>query len=107
MEPWGQEPWNLGTLKPWTPRTLEPWNPGTGILELRIFWKLGTLEHGSRGTLEHPEVIQLQGKKVTSYFGIDLAIFDAFWLFLEIVLPQPLELDVAGLVSLFSHAAGI
>ena len=94
-------------MKPWTPRTLEPWNPGTGILELRIFWKLGTLEHGSRGTLEHPEVIQLQGKKVTSYFGIDLAIFDAFWLFLEIVLPQPLELDVAGLVSLFSHAAGI
>ena len=31
--------------------------------------------------MENPEIIQVQGKKVAYYFGIDLAILDALWLF--------------------------
>ena len=39
------------------------------------------------------------GKKKIAYnCGIEFSVLDAFWLCLEIVLPQPLELNVAGLI---------
>ena len=73
------------------PGTQEPWNFGTS----GTLWDLGTLEPWNLGSSVSHSIAKK--RRLLTSFGIDLAVLDALWLCLEIVLPQPLELDVAGL----------